>query len=359
MKKILLILIVLAGFFQQLQAQGCVAIKSTGAVCTKNDAGPQATIKGWQLNTNYRYYKSFRHYRERHEEKERVEKGSDVRNFSHSLDLAIVRIIDSRWSLALNVPLLATRRSSLYEHDGKTRHSTFSFGVGDIRFSAYRWMLNPAKMPKGNIQLGLGIKLPTGDYKYQDFFYKNDSTKILGPVDQSIQLGDGGTGLTTEINAYYNISRTVSIYGSFYYLLNPREQNGVSTARGSTPSAANIANGGYVMSVPDQYMIRAGANFSFNKLTLSAGVRNECLPSTDLLGGSNGFRRPGYIISAEPGLSYGFKKLTAYAYVPVALVRNRTQSEPDKIRTRLTGTRTVGDAAFSDYAINVGFSVKL
>jgi hypothetical protein len=359
MKKLLLIITIALFSFYQSNAQGCVAIKSTGAVCTKNDAGHQANVKGWQLNTNYRYYKSFRHYRERHEEKERVEQGSDVRNFSHSLDIGLVRTLNSRWSLGVNLPILATRRSSLYEHDGKTRHSTFSFGIGDVRIAAYRWMLDPAKMPKGNIQLGLGVKLPTGDFKYQDFFYKNDSTKVLGPVDQSIQLGDGGTGLTTEINAYYNVSRKVSIYGSFYYLLNPREQNGVSTARGGTPSAANIANGSYVMSVPDQYMIRIGANVTFDKLTISAGLRDECLPASDLVGGNNGFRRPGYIISAEPGLSYNFKKITAYAYVPVALVRARTQSEPDKIRSRLTGNRTVGDAAFADYAVNIGFAFKL
>lgn len=359
MKKLFFILACIIFSFSQSFGQGCVALKTAGAVCTRSDAGSQAAVKGWQLTTNYRYYKSFRHYRERHEEKERVEKGSDVRNFSHSLDLGLVRVLDARWSLGLNVPVIATRRSSLYEHDGKTRHSTFSFGVGDIRVAAYRWMLDPAKSPKGNIQLGLGIKLPTGDYRYQDFFYKNDSTKVLGPVDQSIQLGDGGTGLTTEINAYYNFSRKVSVYGSFYYLLNPREQNGVSTARGGTPSAANIANGSYVMSVPDQYMIRAGANFIFNKLMLSAGVRNERLPSRDLVGGNGGFRRPGYIISAEPGITYTFKKITAYAYVPVALVRNRIQSEPDRIRTKLTGNRTVGDAAFADYAVNVGFSVRL
>jgi predicted porin len=228
MKKLLFIFVILIFILNHSNGQGCVALKSTGAVCTKNDAGSQATAKGWQLNINYRYFKSFRHYRERHEEKERVEKGSDVRNFSHSLDLGLVRTLNSRWSLGLNLPILATRRSSLYEHDGKTRHSTFSFGIGDMRIAAYRWMLDPAKNPKGNVQLGLGVKLPTGDYRYQDFFYKNDSTTVLGPVDQSIQLGDGGTGLTTEINAYYNFSRKVSVYGSFYYLLNPREQNGVS-----------------------------------------------------------------------------------------------------------------------------------
>ena len=54
---------------------------------------------------------------------------------------------------------------------------------------------------------GWELKLPTGDYKYQDYFYKNDSTKVLGPVDQSIQLGDGGTGITLELNSFYSLSQ--------------------------------------------------------------------------------------------------------------------------------------------------------
>jgi hypothetical protein len=91
----------------------------------------------------------------------------------------------------------------------------------------------------------------------------------------------------------------------------------------------------------------------------SAGFRDECLPVHDLIGGSEGFRRPGYIISEEQGVSYSFKKFNAYAYVPVALVRNRTQSVPDKNRTALTGVYSQGDAAFADYVINVGIVIKL
>ena len=115
-------------------------------------------------------------------------------------------------------------------------------------------------MRNGNIQVGVGLKLPTGVYRYQDFFIKNDSTKLLGFVDQSIQLGDGGTGFTAEINAYYNITKELGFYGNFYYLLNPREQNGVSTARGGTVSSDALKYGTAVMSVPDQYMLRAGAS---------------------------------------------------------------------------------------------------
>ena len=112
------------------------------------------------------------------------------------------------------------------------------------------------------------------------------------------------------------------------------------------------------MSVPDQYMWRAGANLNFHHFTFSAGGRMECVPSDDLIGGSSGFRRPGYVISAEPGLTYIGKKVNIYSFVPVALKRNRTPSYADKIQTTKTGNRTIGDAAFADYAINIGASFR-
>jgi hypothetical protein len=62
-------------------------------------------------------------------------------------------------------------------------------------------------------------------------------------------------------------------------------------------------------------------------------------------------------ISAEPGIVYRFKKMNAYATVPVALVRNRTQSVADKLRTQITGVYAKGDAAFADYSINAGVAI--
>ncbi|HXS57018.1 MAG TPA: hypothetical protein VN726_12895 [Hanamia sp.] len=338
-------------------AQGCVAIRSTGGICTMEHGHSESPSK-WVLNVNNRYFKSFRHFVGTKEQKQRIANGSEVINHSYTLDLTLTRNLNKWWSFSIDAPIVANTRSSLYEHDGKNRFSTHSFGLGDVRLSAYRWVVDPAKMPKGNIQFGLGIKLPTGDYKYQDVFHKNDSTLVLGPVDQSIQLGDGGLGFSTEMNAYYNVSKVFSFYGNLYYLLSPREQNGTLTSRGGTPSAASIKNGSFVMSVPDQYMIRAGANATLKDLTVSVGFRDECLPAHDLIRGSKGFRRPGYILSVEPGLTYNFKKVNVYAYVPIALERNRTQSVADIFQTKLTGVYTQGDAAFADYAVNVGFSVK-
>lgn len=341
-----------------IKAQGCVAIRSTGGICSMDHLSQTDTLSKWEFNINNRYFKSFRHFIGTKEQKQRVALGTDVINHSYTLDLTPTYHLNKWWSFSLDVPILANSRSSLYEHDGKTRHLTHSFGLGDIRFTAYRWIVDPAKMTKGNIQVGLGIKLATGDYNYQDFFYKNDSTSVLGPVDQSIQLGDGGTGFTAEINAYYNFSKRFSSYANLYYLANPREQNGTSIFRGAPPSATSILYQMSTMSVPDQYLVRLGFNYEIKSFMVSLGARDECLPVHDLIGGSGGFRRPGYIISVEPGLTYNFKKMSIYAFVPVALVRNRTQSVPDKIKTAKTGVYSQGDAAFADYTINVGFTTR-
>ena len=355
MKKIISILVsafALIIISNKSNAQGCVAIKGTAGICSR-----PSDAKGWEINLNTRYFKSYKHYVGTEEQKQRVEEGNNVINHAYELDVTAIRTLNSRWSLAMTVPFLSYGRSSLYEHDGKTRHSTHSFGIGDVRFSAYRWMLDPLKSHKGNIQLGLGIKWPTGNYNYQDYFYKKADSSVLGPVDQSIQPGDGGTGVTFELNTFYNFSHRLGVYGNFFYLSNPREVNGTSTTRGGTASVTAKKYNTDVMSVPDLFMARAGLAYMINSITFSGGVRVEGLPSKDLIGGSRGFRRPGYIISAEPTITWVTKKVSFNIAVPVALKRNRTQSDSDKRQTIDTGTYKQGDAAFADYSINAGVTI--
>lgn len=363
----ILLLVLLSAVSQYSTAQGCVAIRSNGATCTMTGAHDnKAAEPSWTLGLNSRYFKSYKHFVGTVEQKERTEAGTEVINHSFSTELSIGHRINDRWSVALFAPLASNTRSSLYEHYGNAsksphaRRDTRSFGLGDLRIAAYYWLIDPAKNTKFNIQAGAGIKLPTGDYRYQDYFWKNDTTKVLGPVDQSIQLGDGGTGLSTEINAFYKLGNGLSLYTNGYYLINPREQNAVSTARGGTATAAAVQNGSDVMSVPDQFMARFGASLSARRFLFSAGARIEGVPAKDLVGGSNGFRRPGYVVSVEPVASYKTGNTVLYVSVPYAVERNRIQSVPDKIRTEKTGVYTQGDAAFADYTVNFGvlFSLK-
>lgn len=344
-------------------AQGCVAIKSTGGTCMM-DHHPDDTdsLKGsWLFSANSRYFKSFRHYRGSIEQKERLAQNTEVINHQGSLDITLTRVFKNRWSVMMNMPLLFNARSSLYEHGRVARHSMHSYGLGDIRLAAYRWLFNPEKNMHANVQFGMGIKLPTGNYNYKDYWYNvgPDGGRELRTVDQSIQLGDGGTGITAELNTFYNFKANLGIYGNFYYLANPREQNGVRTYRETvSPTLANEA----FMSVPDQYMARAGVNYALKKtlqgLIVNAGVRWEGIPVYDLIGKSGHFRRPGYIISAEPGINYQAHKINFFVSMPVALVRNRTQSVTDKENTITRGTFVQGDAAFADYSANMGLAFK-
>lgn len=354
MRILLLILFFAAAFNTKIHAQGCVAIKGTVGVCSR-----PSDAKGWELNLNNRYFKSYKHFVGTEEQKQRIENGSNVINYAYELDITVIRTLNSRWSLAATLPIMAFGRTSLYEHYQQTRQRTGSFGIGDARISAYRWMLDPQKSKKGNIQLGLGIKLPTGNYNYQDYFYKKADSTVLAPVDQSIQPGDGGTGISVELNSFYNFSHKVGLYGNFFYLANPREVNSTSTTRGSVASASAKKYNTDVMSVPDLFMVRGGVSYTVKKFTFSGGIRIEGLPSGDLIGGDRGFRRPGYIISGEPSVTYVRKKASFNLAVPFALKRNRTQSNSDKRRTVDTGIHQQGDAAFADYLINVGLTFKL
>lgn len=342
------------GISNDANAQGCIAIRTTGgSLCTMNHPEEKIKEDAWQLNIQNRYFNSFRHYVGTEQQKQRLEEHTEVINHVNTLDISIARNLNKRVSLSVDFPILDNSRSQRAKFDNKPRYKTHSFGLGDMNIRVYRWMLDPAVSHKGNFQLGLGIKFPTGDYKYKDYFPVTSATKELRTVDQSIQLGDGGTGLITQANGFYNFNSRFGLYGNLFYLINPREQNGVPTYRSNVNEA--------IMSVPDQYMARIGFNYGLKRLqnfSVSLGGRLEGIPVHDIAGGSEGFRRPGYIVSAEPGVTYLLKKSTFYLQVPIAVIRCRTQSVPDKETTKQTGVFKQGDAAFADYLINVGFSTR-
>ena len=120
----------------------------------------------------------------------------------------------------------------------------------------------------------------------------------------------------------------------------------------------SIRAGSDILSVPDQYSTRAGVEARIDKLALSAGLRYEGVPVNDLIGGSNGFRRPGYSLSIEPGIRYQLKNMSIYAFVPVHIKRATLQSVPDKRASEIIGY-TITPGAFADYLIFAGAAFKL
>ncbi|MGI8581131.1 MAG: hypothetical protein ACR2KX_03000 [Chitinophagaceae bacterium] len=359
MKKVIIFAASLILFWLNSHSQGCIAVRNISGFGQYNFTDNAFSTSNWQIDLTGRYFKSFRDYKETIDQKT-LSQNESVNHVS-SLDISISRLFSKGWSVNFSLPITANARTASFEHGGPNtkRYTTHSFGVGDIRLTAYKWLLQPAVKQRWNIQLGVGIKLPTGDYKYQDYFYRNDTTRILSAVNPSIQLGDGGTGFITEVNTFYIINKTFSLYGNFYYLINPRDQNGVAFTAGRTPTSLQIRAGAVENSVPDVYSIRAGAYINLHNLSFSAGLRDEGSPVHDLIGESNGVRRAGHNLSVEPGILYRIKNTTLYAYVPVIVGRRIKQNVPDKNITDITGVYTVGMGGSGNYLVFAGVTFKL
>src|SRR5258708_26303505 len=168
------------------------------------------------------------------------------------------------------------------------------------------------------------------------------------------------------------------IYGfaNGYYLFNPKESNGTYK---SAPTVVKDQNGnvlatlyGYnVYAAPDQYFGREGIMASVLKsksLTFSLAGRFEGIPAYDAFGGQSAYRRPGYVVAVESGVSYRQGKHSFSLFVPYNFIRNRIQSAADIVSQNIQNsvitdeTQNVhvqGDAAFADYSISFNYGYRI
>jgi hypothetical protein len=367
---------------QNLSAQGCVAVRGFGGCGVAGGSGLALAPGQWQVGTNYRYFKSFRHFKGDEEQFDRLVKQTQVINHSNTLDLSASMGLTLRTQLNVSLPVSYTDRSSYYEHGGQTttfpgaRKTSTSAGIGDARIGISSWLWNPVSHTKSNLMLGVGLKLPTGNWNVQDSFYNvlvtdpvsgtSSRQTVYRPVDQSIQLGDGGLGLSLELQGFWEMAEGLFAYGNAFYILNPRGVNGTMTNRRASimvpgNPVAQVFTNEYMCSVADQYAARLGflSQSQLHGLSFSWGVRLEGVPVRDLVGESYGFRRPGYTIAAEPGVTYMKGKTTVNFNMPIAMYRIRKQSVTDKEVQDATGVARNGDAAFADYLISLGVTYRL
>jgi hypothetical protein len=103
-------------------------------------------------------------------------------------------------------------------------------------------------------------------------------------------------------------------------------------------------------------------------LTISVAGRFEGIPAYDAFGGQVAFRRPGYVVAFEPGLSYRKDRHSVSLFVPFNFIRNRIQSAADIADQKLQNSTITdekqkvhvqGDAAFADYSISINYSYRL
>lgn len=307
----------------------------------------------WQVSVSWRYQKSDRHFRGSEEETNRAAEHSEVINHLNLAEIGIRHNFSPRTSLSVSVPYLMAERSSPIRDEDReviARSITHATGLSDITVTARRLLFDPATNRRpGNVLFGLGLKLPTGASSVHDTrtrLIDGQFVKSVETVDQSIQPGDGGLGYILDVSGFYQLgeARTSALYAAATYLINPEGTSGVPTYRSREAEA--------IMSISDQYLARVGwttSPASWNGWGVSLGGRVEGLPREDLVGSSQGFRRPGYAISLEPGASWSRGPHTVSLAVPIAAYRNRVRSVPD------LATGRHGDAAFADWVMLLGY----
>jgi hypothetical protein len=298
----------------------------------------------WVINVGYRFQPSSRHFVGTVEQTQREAANSQIQNVYHLFDVAVERQINDRFSAVVSLPILFAYRNQLYNPVGKFRVNS----IGDMTIGGRAWLFRPPTEGGGNIAVGMSLKLPTGRYNAVGLAKNARGENIIATADQSIQAGDGGTGFVLDMQAYQPLPFRTTGYLSGSYLFNPRDTNGVNSFRTRFRET--------VLSVPDQYLLRGGVSRGVPKvpgLVVTFGGRFEGVPVRDLIGDSNGFRRPGYAISADPGFLFSRWGYVFSCNVPWAIERNRRRSVPDIAN----GIRN-GDAAFADYAVTIGFAKR-
>jgi hypothetical protein len=351
-------------------AQGCVAVRGTGLPLNTSLPDELTPPEGdWVASLSARELHSSRHFVGDVEQTQRQAAGNQVINNQVFLDLGAQYALSPQWSLQLTLPFTISDRSMLAPTNYNSfRYHTQAAGLGDLQLGPNFWIWNPKHNPKGNLQVGLALKAPTGENGATDTFLTKTGP-VNHPVDQSIQPGDGGWGFTLEANAYRELFPKMAAYLQAFYLCNPQNQSDVLTWRDnsttipgvvtSTPKQAAYYE--HFMSIPDQYFARTGLSYQAVPswgLAATLGARMEGIPVRDLIGGSDGFRRPGMVVSIEPGLSLMKGRYSFDFSVPYAVYRARFQSVADERASATSGTWVHGDAAFADFMFVGTFAVR-
>ena len=324
-------------------AQGCVAAHSNqrpmDELVKSDEVGVVSgfSIHNLTLNIGYRVFNSNKYFIGTNE----ISRPTTIRNHQNIFDIGVEYRLTPRWSFIADVPVYNGTRNQLYPPAGIFQVS----GLGDITIGAQSWIFRPPTESHGNVAVSASLKIPTGiNNATGSALYKGQVIKAT--ADQSMQPGDGGWGFVLGSQAYKSLWRRSDVYVEGQYLFNPLNTNGVATFR-SQPGQG-------VMSVTDQYLFRAGLSQGVPRisgLAFSLGVRGEGVPVRDLIGASDGFRRPGSILSLDPGVMWNFRRTTLSVNGPWALRRNRPPSVPE-----IQNNTINGDAFFADYTVIASIS---
>jgi len=257
------------------------------------------------------------------------------------LNVDVLYGVTDRLSLDLTVPFASGSGSVMAGTPASHRVYEYrASGLGDISFQAEYWLSNPSKISKIAGSVGLGIKAPTGSDEVKGTVF-SAAGDVERPIDEAFQLGTGGWEVLLRAQGTAKIAGPFYAYASGYYGLSLNEKTDVIQA-------------GSLRGVPDTYSGRLGVAYLLPVLdgfVFSLGGRVNGVPVRDVIGGGDLYwRRPGYEIFVEPGLTWTLGANTASISYPIRAYQNKLDSLLDRSLGRRIGADFVPSLFLASYA---------
>jgi Putative MetA-pathway of phenol degradation len=316
-------------FSQAVLAQGCILTRNMSPVLGAQ-ISPYLQKGESQLSANYRQFTADTQYQGTELSQPVSRLGTQVISKMRYMELSGVYALTQQWNLEVGIPYVlkaSSNRALPSSAAGSPRYTQSTSGLGDLTVGARHWFMDCAANPDRNFALGLGVKAPTGEKNSTDLFPNaaGQDFRERG-VDQSILLGDGGWGFNLNAIGFMQFGDYM-VFANGVYLFNPSGQNDVL----SPPSMLNPAGPTAVdqrfryNSISDSYLVRVGVGRGIPfvpGLAFSVAGRIEGVPVTDVLGDTEGFRRPGYYVTIEPGVNFSLGRAIYNLSVPIRVDQN-------------------------------------
>jgi len=328
-------------------AQGCILLRQTSPMFGTTGSVDQE-VGTWNLTFTGRNSTADDHWNGTVEQVQRKTDGTYVVNRQNSATMSIGYQWTPRLSVNVGVPFVEAAWGIPSPRTGgpAARANENARGLGDITSLARFSLFNPGKSTRTwNLQFGGGVKFPTGNDSATDVFPDgNGNNDLERHVDISVLPGDGGWGLIMDLQGYKGMGRFLT-FGSGTWLMNPKNTGAPTrnTLITATPTNFNT--------VSDQFIFRAGTSVTVTKhIAASVAWRMEGVPRYDLIGLSEGFRRPGVTMYVEPGVTLTTGRHSVSFNIPIAYYRNRFPNPY---------TNSAGDSTFPTTVAIATYSTRL
>jgi hypothetical protein len=223
--------------------------------------------------------------------------------------LDLIYGVSNRLSMDLTMPF--SSGSGGFYNTGRF-YDFHAGGIGDVTLQAEYWLNDPTEASKISGSVEIGFMAPTGSDSVQ-----GQGPNGVRPIDEAFQLGNGGWHILLRAQGTAELGGPFIAYGSGYYGLSLTEHT-------------DVIQGGALRGVPDTYSARLGAAYllpGLEGLVFSAGGRINGVTVKDLIGGGDLYwRRPGYEVYFEPGLTWTVGRNMASISVPIRVYQNKLDS---------------------------------